>query len=69
MNDAAMEQRDETANRTALGTLLIERGFLDAERLDEALRIGSDTGERLGEVVVRMGWASEQASSATTTGA
>ena len=59
MNDAAMEQRDETANRTALGTLLIERGFLDAERLDEALRIGSDTGERLGEVVVRMGWASE----------
>jgi len=59
MNDAAMEQRDETANRTALGTLLIERGFLDAERLDEALRIGADTGERLGEVVVRMGWASE----------
>jgi hypothetical protein len=59
MNDAAMEQRDETANRTALGTLLIERGFLDAERLDEALRIGADSGERLGEVVVRMGWASE----------
>lgn len=59
MNNAAMEQRDETANRTALGTLLIERGFLDAERLDEALRIGADTGERLGEVVVRMGWASE----------
>lgn len=59
MNDAAMEQRDETGNRTALGTLLIERGLLDAERLDEALRIGADTGERLGEVVVRMGWASE----------
>jgi len=59
MSDAAMEQRDETANRTALGTLLIERGFLDAERLDEALRIGADSGERLGEVVVRMGWASE----------
>ena len=59
MNDAAMEQRDETANRTALGTLLIERGFLDAGRLEEALRIGAETGERLGEVVVRMGWASE----------
>lgn len=59
MNDAVMEQRDETTTRTALGTLLIERGFLDAERLDEALRIGADTGERLGEVVVRMGWASE----------
>jgi hypothetical protein len=59
MDDAVMEQRDEPATRTALGTLLIERGFLDAERLDEALRIGADTGERLGEVVVRMGWASE----------
>jgi hypothetical protein len=59
MNDAATEYRDETANRTALGTLLIERGFVDSERLDEALRIGAETGERLGEVVVRMGWASE----------
>jgi len=59
MNDAATEYRDETANRTALGTLLIERGFLDSDRLDEALRVGAETGERLGEVVVRMGWASE----------
>jgi hypothetical protein len=59
MNNAVMEERDDPAIRTALGTLLIEGGFLDAERLDEALRIGSGTGERLGEVVVRMGWASE----------
>jgi hypothetical protein len=59
MNDAVMEQRDEPATRAALGTLLIERGLLDAERLDEALRIGAETGERLGEVVVRLGWASE----------
>src|SRR5687768_6683084 len=59
MNDAALDQRVEPATRTALGTLLIERGFLDDERLEEALRIGGDTGERLGEVVVRMGWATE----------
>ena len=59
MNDAVVQQIDEPATRTALGTLLIERGFLDTERLDDALRIGTDTGERLGEVVVRMGWASE----------
>ena len=51
--------RSATEKRTALGTLLIERGFLDAGRLEEALRIGAETGERLGEVVVRMGWASE----------
>jgi FtsZ-binding cell division protein ZapB len=58
MSDALMEQND--AKRTALGTLLIEKGFLDQERLDEALRIGGETGERLGEVVVRLGWASEE---------
>ena len=54
-----MENSHETGIRTALGTLLIESGHLDSGRLDEALRIGADTGERLGEVVVRMGWASE----------
>jgi hypothetical protein len=59
MSDAVIDQSNETGMRTALGTLLIERGFLDNQRLDEALRIGADTGERLGEVVVRMGWASE----------
>ena len=60
MNDAVMEQTEEPATRTALGTLLVERGFLDAVRLDEALRIGAGTGERLGEVVVRMGWVTEE---------
>ena len=54
-----MEHTNDTGVRTALGTLLIESGHLDSARLDEALRIGADTGERLGEVVVRMGWASE----------
>ncbi len=54
-----MDQSNETGMRTALGTLLIERGFLDNQKLDEALRVGAETGERLGEVVVRMGWASE----------
>lgn len=59
MSDAVIEHGNETGIRTALGTLLIEGGYLDNERLEEALRIGADTGERLGEVVVRMGWASE----------
>jgi len=59
MSDAVIEHTNDTGMRTALGTLLIEGGFLDSARLDEALRIGADTGERLGEVVVRMGWASE----------
>jgi hypothetical protein len=59
MSDAVIEHTNETGMRTALGTLLIEAGFVDSARLDEALRIGADTGERLGEVVVRMGWATE----------
>jgi hypothetical protein len=59
MSDAVIENSHESGIRTALGTLLIEAGHIDSERLDEALRIGADTGERLGEVVVRMGWASE----------
>jgi Type II secretion system (T2SS), protein E, N-terminal domain len=59
MSDAVMEHTNDSGIRTALGTLLIEAGHLDGQRLEEALRIGADTGERLGEVVVRMGWASE----------
>jgi MshEN domain len=59
MSDAVIDQSNDTGVRTALGTLMIERGFLDVDKLDEALRVGAETGERLGEVVVRMGWASE----------
>jgi hypothetical protein len=58
MTDALMDQASE-AKRTALGTLLIERGYIDQEQLDEALRLSAENGERLGEVIVRQGWASE----------
>jgi type IV pilus assembly protein PilB len=34
---------------------------IDEEQLDEALAEGRETGERLGEVVVRRGWATEDA--------
>ncbi|HJQ73443.1 MAG TPA: hypothetical protein VJ814_01060, partial [Gaiellaceae bacterium] len=59
MTDALMDQANE-AKRTALGTLLIERGYIDQEQLDEALRLSAENGERLGEVIVRNGWASEE---------
>ena len=58
MTDALMDQASE-AKRTALGTLLIERGYIDQEQLDEALRRSAENGERLGEVIVRQGWATE----------
>jgi hypothetical protein len=58
MTDALLDQASE-AKRTALGTLLIERGYIDQEQLDEALRRSAEDGERLGEVIVKLGWASE----------
>jgi hypothetical protein len=60
MNDAVIDQSNDSGTRTALGTLLIERGLIDVQQLDDALRIGADTGERLGEVLVREGWTSEE---------
>ena len=58
MTDTLMDQASE-AKRTALGTLLIERGYIDQGQLDEALRRSAENGERLGEVIVNLGWASE----------
>src|SRR3954462_6301319 len=58
MTDTLMDQASE-AKRTALGTLLIERGYIDQGQLDEALRRSAENGERLGEVIVKLGWASE----------
>jgi hypothetical protein len=58
MTDSMVDQATDT-RRTALGTLLVEREYLDQGQLDDALRIGEETGERLGEVIVRLGWVSE----------
>jgi hypothetical protein len=58
MTDSITDPATET-RRTALGTLLVERDYLDQSQLDDALRIGEETGERLGEVIVRLGWVSE----------
>ncbi|HEU5363400.1 MAG TPA: hypothetical protein VFU56_08645 [Gaiellaceae bacterium] len=49
----------EAPTRVPLGQLLIQGGFLTQVQLDDALYEGSRTGERLGEVVVRRGLASE----------
>ena len=56
----AAERKNDSGPRTALGTLLIEEGVIDSDQLEEALRLGAESGERLGEVLVRMGWASEE---------
>jgi hypothetical protein len=45
--------------RLPLGVMLVEAGFVTQGQVDEALAEAADTGERLGEVVVRRGWATE----------
>ena len=45
--------------RRPLGEILIERGLIDEAQLNQALREGAETGERLGEVIVRHRWATE----------
>jgi hypothetical protein len=48
------------ATRTPLGQLLVAEGFITDAQLHQALHLGGQTGERLGEVVVRQGLASEE---------
>lgn len=45
--------------RRPLGSFLTESGYISESQLAEGLEEGAATGARLGEVVVRRGWASE----------
>ena len=47
------------ARRPSLAALLTEAGLASDAQIHEALEEGERTGEKLGEVVVRRGWASE----------
>ena len=47
--------------RLQLGTLLLRQKLLSAEQLEEALAEKDETGDRLGEIVVRRGWVSGRA--------
>jgi Type II secretion system (T2SS), protein E, N-terminal domain len=48
------------ADRIPLGRLFVNAGLLTEAQVDEALREGSQTGERLGEVIVRRGLVTEE---------
>jgi MshEN domain len=47
--------------RPSLASLMAEEGIATKEQLEEALAEGQQTGERLGEVVLRRGWTTEAA--------
>ena len=58
-NNVAAAAETAGPGRAALGQLLVRGGHISPVQLDQALEEGSRTGERLGEVVVKRGWVSE----------
>ena len=57
--DPAMPDGRPPPERKPLGTLLVEAGLINQAQVEQALREGAETGERVGEVVVRHRWATE----------
>lgn len=51
---------DRRTRRPSLAALLTAAGLATYEQITEALEEGMGTGEKLGEVIVRHGWASEE---------
>jgi len=46
--------------KSRLGRLLINRGYLSEGQVNEGLRLQRETGQRLGEVFIQAGWISEK---------
>ena len=46
----------EPAAKRRLGDIIVERGIVTPEQLDEALRVQGQTGGKLGEVLVELGF-------------
>jgi hypothetical protein len=57
--DPAMPDGRPPPERKPLGTLLVAAGLINDNQLEQALREGAEKGERVGEVVVRRRWATE----------
>ena len=43
-----------------LGDLLVEKGLITAERVDEAIRLQKKMSKRMGQIIVGKGWVTEQ---------
>ncbi|OAN92620.1 pilus assembly protein PilB [Marinobacter sp. EhC06] len=55
-----MRIRQGFEEKSRLGRLLINRGYLSEGQVDEGLRLQRETGQRLGEVFIQAGWISEK---------
>ncbi|WP_404363034.1 pilus assembly protein PilB [Marinobacter sp.] len=46
--------------KSRLGRLLVNRGYLSEDELEQGLRLQRETGQRLGEALIQAGWLSER---------
>lgn len=55
-----MRIRQGFEEKSRLGRLLINRGYLSEAQLEDGLRLQRETGQRLGEVFIQSGWITER---------
>ena len=55
-----MEPNPQELNRSRLGRLLVNRGYISEQQLQSALEQQRATGERLGEVAIASGWITQR---------
>ncbi|WP_420589944.1 hypothetical protein [Bacterioplanoides sp.] len=55
-----MQKRQEIQQKSRLGTLLIHKGLITRQQLDQALTHQAKSGKRLGEVLVENNWITEK---------
>lgn len=55
-----MQKRQQIQQKSRLGTLLIHKGLISRQQLDEALVLQAKKGIRLGEVLIQNGWLTER---------
>lgn len=55
-----MEPNTQELNRSRLGRLLVNRGYISEQQLQTALERQRETGERLGEVAIAAGWITQR---------
>lgn len=55
-----MKFRQGVEEKSRLGRLLVNRGYLTEDQLEQGLRLQRESGQRLGEVFVESGWITER---------
>ncbi|WP_273205904.1 pilus assembly protein PilB [Marinobacter subterrani] len=55
-----MRIRQGFEDKSRLGRLLVNRGYLSQGQVDEGLLVQQETGQRLGEVFIQAGWITEK---------